>query len=104
MQSKGNGKEEPRNFSKGRGYQIQRDQILSSVGQGCRAALEDRTPHAALTCPVPADTGEQHSWEKLMVVSFHRPVLRMERQPAAQTLRLYMHSFDHQHFLWMLIK
>lgn len=86
MQSKGNGKEKPRSVSEGRGYQIQRDQILSSMGQGCCAVREDGTPHAAPTCAVPADTGEQQSRESVPVVRFHCPVLRVERQPAAQTL------------------
>lgn len=86
LQRAGNEKEKQRSLSKGRGYQIQREQMLSSVGQGCCCtACQDRTPHAAPTWQVPADTGEQHSRESVTVVSCHS-VLRMERQPAAQTL------------------
>lgn len=86
LQSKGNRKEKPRSVSEGRGYRIQRDQILSSMGQGCCAARKDGTPHAAPTCPVPADTGEQHNRESVPVVRFHHPVLMVKRQTAAQTL------------------
>ena len=84
LQSKGNGKEEPRSLSKGRGYQIQREQILSSVAQGCCTAREDRTCSADLSCSARHSRAAQQGVSRCG--SFHHPLLRMERQPAAQTL------------------